>query len=190
MQGNESGINGVPTSSPGSAAIHLHPGIAIKVLSGLGKKGTLQRLWKPECHYNHLAQSHNERQFVLLSFSTYQISSGQPYFIRSSSVGIKISMSKAQDLINNKSNYPSSRNLPLLVSHRMVSEQKEKRALTLHLPAPPTAGTPPSNNFEIFRSKCFFKYPSNGLSGQVFETATLTLFPWRKTPGFTSTTEL
>lgn len=64
-------------------------------------------------------------------------------------------MSKAQDLINNKSNYLSSRNPLLLVSHCMATEPKEKRVLTLHLSAPRMAetgkpGTPPSNNFEIF----------------------------------------
>lgn len=146
MQGNEFRINGVPRAAAGSAAICLQPGTAFKLLSSLGKKG-LYSPWGSESCCNHSAQLHNERRFVSVGFSTYQISSGQPYFIRSSSVGIKVSVSKAQHLINNKSNY-----VELRVRLCTVTEQKK---WDFRLPAPGMAetgkpGTPPSWNFEIF----------------------------------------
>lgn len=105
MQGNEFRMNGVPTAAPRSAAIHLHPGNAFKLLRGLGKKRLYSACGSERVVTIIQLGCITKRQFVSASFSTYQISSGQPYFIRSSSVGIKVSMSKAQDLINNKSNY-------------------------------------------------------------------------------------
>lgn len=44
MQGNEFRIDRLPAAAAGSAAIHLHAGIALKPLSGLGKK---KRLYRP-----------------------------------------------------------------------------------------------------------------------------------------------
>lgn len=64
VQGNEFRTSGVSTAAPRSSSIHLHPGIVFKLLSGLGKKETLQCLWKQEGCYNHLTQVHNERQSV------------------------------------------------------------------------------------------------------------------------------